>query len=235
MRSSDACPDRSPPDFLPGAHFHFLTPLYELLARPMLGGVWRAMADDVCRTAKPGATVADFGCGPATVLRRVAAERPDLALAGVDIDEQMLAISRRRLPGARLLQGSVAAVPIEDATVDVVVSSLVFHHLPREVKQGAFREARRVLKPEGLFFLCDFSTPTTRSGAWLVGLFGKFESGVASQATGELRELAKAEGFSIAPRWTRWGCITQHEILSQPPRTDVPTSFVPTEGLDSRL
>jgi ubiquinone/menaquinone biosynthesis C-methylase UbiE len=217
MRNDHACSDPSAPDFLPGAHFHFLTPLYELLARPMLGGVWRAIADDICRAAQPGATVADFGCGPATVLRRVAAERPDLTLVGVDIDEQMLAISRRRLPGARFLQGSVAAVPIEDASVDVVISSLVFHHLPREVKQGAFREARRVLKPEGLFFLCDFSMPTTRSGAWLVGLFGNFESGVASQATGELRELAEAESFSIAPRWARWGCITQHEIRVQPP------------------
>jgi len=217
MRNDHACSDPSARDFLPGAHFHFLTPLYELIARPMLGGVWRAVAEDICRAARPGAMVADFGCGPATVLRRVAAVRSDLVLVGVDIDEQMLAISRRRLPGARLLQGSVAAVPIEDASVDVVVSSLVFHHLPREVKQGAFREARRVLKPEGLFFLCDFSMPTTRSGAWLVGLFGKFESGVASQATGELRELAEAESFSIAPRWTRWGCITQHEIRAQPP------------------
>jgi ubiquinone/menaquinone biosynthesis C-methylase UbiE len=223
MRNDHACSDPSAPDFLPGAHFHFLTPLYELIARPMLGGVWRAVAKDICRAAQPGATVADFGCGPATVLRRVAAKRPDLVLVGVDIDEQMLAISRRRLPGARLLQGSVAAVPIEDASVDVVVSSLVFHHLPREVKQGAFREARRVLKPDGLFFLCDFSMPTTRPSAWLVGLFGKFESGVASQATGELRELAEAESFSIAPRWTRWGCVTQHEIRAQPPRTGATT------------
>lgn len=34
-------------DFLPGAGFHFLTPLYELIARPMLAPVWRDVVKDV--------------------------------------------------------------------------------------------------------------------------------------------------------------------------------------------
>lgn len=200
------------PEFLPGAGFHFLTPIYELLARPMLGGVWRDVVDDVNRLASPVASIVDLGCGPATVLHKLAHRRPDLSLTGVDIDETMLSIARRRLPRARLLRGSIDEVPIEDKSADFVISSMVFHHLKRQTKQGAFREAKRILKPGGLFLLCDFSTPVNKRGAWLVRWFGKLESGVARQATGELLEIAASESMMMVPRWTRVGCITQHEI-----------------------
>lgn len=199
-------------DFLPGAGFHFLTPLYEFIARPMLAPAWRDVANDVDGVARSGATVVDLGCGPATVLQRLANARADLSLVGVDIDGRMLAIARSRLPKARLLQASINAVPLEDGSADVVMSSMVFHHLKRQIKQGAFREAKRVMKPTGLLLLCDFSVPVNRRGAWLVRCFGKMETGVASQGAGELLELGAAEGLTIAPRWTRRGCITQHVI-----------------------
>lgn len=199
-------------EFLPGAHFHFLTPLYELIARPMLGGVWRDVAQDISQAANKRASVVDLGCGPSTVLRRLARRRPDLVLTGVDIDQQMLSICQRRLPRARMLRASVDAVPIDDSSTDVVFSSLVFHHLSRPTKQGALREAQRMLRPGGTILLCDFSVPVNRRGAWIVGLFGKFESGVASQGRGELLEIAAAESLSANPRWTRLGCLTQHEI-----------------------
>lgn len=197
---------------MPGAGFHFLTPIYELLARPMLGGVWRDVIDDVDKNATPAASVVDLGCGPATVLREIARRRPDLTPTGVDIDERMLSIASRRLPGARLLRASIDSVPIEDNVADVVFSSMVFHHLPREVKQGAFREAQRILKPGGIFLLCDFSTPVNRRGTWLTRWFGKLEIGVARQAAGELVEIAISESMKMVPLWTRIGCITQHEI-----------------------
>jgi ubiquinone/menaquinone biosynthesis C-methylase UbiE len=198
--------------YLPGAHFHLLTPLYEFLARPMLAGVWRAVADDVSKAAGTGAAVIDFGCGPGTILRRLATSRPDLKITGVDVDPRMLSICRRRLPQARLLRASIDAVPIEDKSADVVFSSMVFHHLPRQVKEGAFREAKRILKPRGLFLLCDFSQPIGGPGAWFIGLFGRIESGVANQAAGELVTIAQSESMDVVSRWTRLGCITQHEI-----------------------
>lgn len=204
------------PDFLPGAGYHFLTPLYEMLAWPMLGGVWRDVVDDVSKLAGKAASVVDLGCGPATVLQKLALKRPDLSLTGVDIDEAMLSIAKRRLPQVRFLQGSIDAVPVDDKSADLVISSMVFHHLPREVKHGALREARRILKPEGLFLLCDFAAPVNRRGTWLAGWFGKLESGVARQAAGELLQVATSESMTLAPRWTRLGCITQHEVRALP-------------------
>jgi ubiquinone/menaquinone biosynthesis C-methylase UbiE len=206
--------DTKPGEFLPGAGFHALTPLYELLAWPMLRGVWRDVLDDVSRLASQNASIVDLGCGPGTVLSRLARRRPDLSLTGVDIDPAMLKIASGRLPQARLLQSSIDAVPIEDQSADLVLSSMVFHHLPHEIKQAAFREARRITKPGGRFLLCDFSTPTTTGGAWLVRWFGKLEGGVAQQGKGELLEIASAELAAIVPRWTRIGCVTMYEVRS---------------------
>ena len=201
-----------PGEFLPGAGFHLLTPLYELLAWPMLRGVWPSVVKDVSELAGPHASIVDLGCGPGTVLSRLARRRPDLSLTGVDIDPAMLKIARRRLPRARLLQSSIDAVPLDDQSADLVLCSMVFHHLPSTVKQRALGEARRILKPGAKFLLCDFSTPTTTAGAWLVGWFGKLEGGVARQAKGQLVDLAAAESMTLVPRWTRIGCITQYAV-----------------------
>ena len=109
-------------EFLPGAGFHLLTPVYEFLARPMLGGVWRDVVTDVKTLAGRGDNLVDLGCGPGTVLQRLEFERPDLALTGVDIDPRMLSIARRRLPSAILVRGSIDAVPLEDGSAVVVIS-----------------------------------------------------------------------------------------------------------------
>lgn len=199
-------------DFLPAAGFHFLTPLYELLAWPMLGGVWRDIVNDVIQRADSGATIVDLGCGPATVLRRLAAQRGDLSLVGVDIDETILAVARRRVPLAKFVQGSIDALPIESSSADIVTSSMVFHHLRPDLKQPVLREAQRILKPAGLLLLCDFSVPVNKRGEWLVRWFGWVENGVARQGAGELLEVAARQSLTIVPRWTRVGCITQYEV-----------------------
>jgi len=41
-----------------------------------------------------------------------------------------------------------------------VISRLVIHHLPDDLKRRAFAEVLRVLKPGGLFFIADFKLPT---------------------------------------------------------------------------
>lgn len=210
--SSDSGPKMDQTEFLPGAGFHLLTPVYEFLARPMLGGVWRDVVSDVKEFAAKGENLVDLGCGPGTVLQRLEVERPDLTLTGVDIDPRMLSVARRRLPRVRLVHGSIDAVPLEDESADVVISSMVFHHLPHEVKLGAFGEAKRILKSNGLFLLCDFSTPANGYGSWLVRWFGKLEPGVARQGAGELLEIAESASLKMLPRWTRIGCITQYEI-----------------------
>jgi ubiquinone/menaquinone biosynthesis C-methylase UbiE len=54
---------------------------------------------------------------------------------------------------------SVSELPYPDGYFDLVTSTMMFHHLPVDIKEKALREIHRVLKPEGRFFLCDFMTP----------------------------------------------------------------------------
>ncbi len=199
-------------DFLPAAHWHVLTPLYELVSRPVLGSVWRGMVEDVDRLTSRDAAVVDLGCGPGTVLSALAARRPDLQLTGVDIDPRMLAIAGKRLPHATLRRGSIDQVAIADQSADMVFSSMVFHHLDRTVKQGTFREAMRIVKPGGVFLLCDFAVPVSALGRLLLWSTALLESGAGRQGAGELIDIATAEALIITPRWTRFGCITQHEV-----------------------
>lgn len=167
---------------------------------------------DVSRIAGPSTTVIDFGCGPGTVLKQLATVRPDLDIAGVDIDAKMLSIAKRRLPQAILVKASIASVPLEDQSADLVMSSMVFHHLDHDLKHGAFREAKRILKPGGVFLLCDFSVPTSKLGRAINHWFGKVETGVKDQSTGELLQLGQLVSLDMESLWTHLGCITQYQM-----------------------
>jgi SAM-dependent methyltransferase len=47
-------------------------------------------------------------------------------------------------------------LPYPDASVDRVLSSLMFHHLDEDEKARALAEVRRVLTPDGSLHLADF-------------------------------------------------------------------------------
>ena len=104
-------------------------------------------------TGADGLSVLDFGCGPAHDLVGFATELKPRRLIGVDVSLSSLAEAKVRL----LLHGVEAELychdvlsshlPIADASIDLVHSSGVLHHLP--AIQPALAELRRVLKPNG--------------------------------------------------------------------------------------
>lgn len=74
-------------------------------------------------------------------------------VAGVDTSPAMLAHARARVPQATLAVGSLLALPIPDATIDVAVCALALMHLPD--LHPAVAELARVLRPGGLLVLSD--------------------------------------------------------------------------------
>lgn len=102
----------------------------------------------------PASTVADLGCGTGQLAATLA---PFVRrVIGVDDSGEMLEGARRRLEGAtnvELLEGRLEALPVEDATVDVAMMSLVLHHVPSP--EAALSEAARILKPVGRLLVVD--------------------------------------------------------------------------------
>lgn len=107
--------------------------------------------------------VLDLGCGSGTLLRSALQLHPDCRFTGVDIDERMLVRARKKLGGlgsVRWLRGPATQLPIENASMDVVTSSLLLHHLTPEEKRDTLLEIVRVLRPGGRLLLVDFCRPT---------------------------------------------------------------------------
>jgi ArsR family transcriptional regulator len=68
----------------------------------------------------------------------------------------MLQAARKRLRGIEtidLRRGELESLPIEDATLDAAVLTLVLHHLPEP--QRAVEEIARVVKPRGRVLVVD--------------------------------------------------------------------------------
>lgn len=102
-----------------------------------------------------GRTVVDVGCGDGSLTRHFAAL--GARAIGVEISEGQLARARKAEPveSASYRVGKGEALPLEDASVDAVVYSNSFHHLPLPVMSDALAEAARVLKPHGTLIVVE--------------------------------------------------------------------------------
>jgi ubiquinone/menaquinone biosynthesis C-methylase UbiE len=119
---------------------------------------------------RPGESVLDVGCGSG-YLAGLAAEAGGSVL-GVDASEPMIEFARRRLGSAtcRFEVGTAQALPAGDGEFDVVLTSLVLHHLPDADQPAALTEMHRVLRPGGRLLLVDFRAPQSRLVRHLVGM-----------------------------------------------------------------
>ncbi len=114
----------------------------------------------------PGESVLDVGCGTGTLA--IAAQGqvgPDGDVHGIDAAPEMIAVARRKAAkagvGLDLRVGLIEDIPFPDDQFDVVMSSLMIHHLPGDdLKRKGFAEIYRVLKPGGRLLVVDFEPPT---------------------------------------------------------------------------
>ena len=96
-----------------------------------------------------GARVVEIGCGRGVGTQLLLERLGAVHVTALDLDPAMLIRARRRLarfgPRVDLRPGDAAALPMGDASVDVVVDFAVIHHIP--AWRDAVAEAVRVLRP----------------------------------------------------------------------------------------
>ena len=149
--------------FIPALRFKRLTPLFDAVAA--VAARDRALKRRVLEHAAMagGEAVLDIGCGTGTLAVAAARAAPGVTVTGLDVDPAILSKARRRTADAgldvTLDEGRSTALPYPDSSFDVVLSTLVFHHLPDESKRRTAEEIVRVLRPGGRLVIGDLGRP----------------------------------------------------------------------------
>ena len=142
-------------------------------------------------------SVLDVGCGTGRLLRRAYRYWPDAHLIGIDPAPGMIEKAKLLTPFATFYTSMAEALPLEDSSVDLALSTTSFHHWQDQA--AGIREIARVLRPGGYFILVDFSFPE-----WLLRIFR--QKRVHSPA--QMRALFLQAGLHVQMQqiltWRRW-------------------------------
>ena len=122
---------------------------------------WRG---ELVKLVAPGAgeTIVDIGCGTGTLAIALKAAAPTSIILGVDPDPDILDIARRKAgeadAGILWFEAMGDALdqigPLQQC--DKIVSSLVLHQCPMDVKEAIVGQMWRLLKPGGGLYIADY-------------------------------------------------------------------------------
>ena len=156
------------------------------------GAIWAAL-----REAVPwaGRDVVDVGCGDGFHQPMFVGAR---AGTGVEPHPPLVARARERVagrPGIRVLEGGAAALPLPDASVDVVHARTAYF-FGRGCEPG-LAEAQRVLRPGGAVAVVDLDATAPPYGTWMRADLPRYDPAAVERFFAD-------QGFSLRRIATVW-------------------------------
>lgn len=127
---------------------------------------------------RPGETVLDIGCGTGAALLPLAeAVGPGGKACGIDIADEMIAVSSRRIESAgladrvELFRGDAADLPWNEETFDAVFMSFTLELFDTPEIPGVLEECRRVLGADGRICVVSLGKRSSRRNPLMLRLY----------------------------------------------------------------
>ncbi len=100
----------------------------------------------------------DIGCGTGLELDQIFARFPSLAVTGIDLSHEMLAMLSQKHAGRslNLICADYFTYDFPEEAFDCAVAFETLHHFTADRKQQLFSKVYRCLRPGGVFLECDY-------------------------------------------------------------------------------
>ncbi|MEX3955118.1 class I SAM-dependent methyltransferase [Trinickia sp. EG282A] len=163
--------------------------------------------------------IVDVGCGQGLSFKLLEHAFAPRRIVGVDFHEPSLELAARAASelttGVELQHGDCAALPLADASADIVFCHQTFHHLVEQ--ERALAEFHRVLKDGGLLLFAESTEVYIKS--WVIRRLFRHPMHVQKSADGYL-DVLRAGGFTFGPNnvslpYLWWSRATDFGLLER--------------------
>ncbi len=157
--------------------------------------------------------ILDLCCGTGEQLRIL--EENNMLLTGVDLSQAMLARARQTSPHSiHYFEADATNLPFQEPVYDGIIISFSLHEKTATHHGAIFREACRLLKPDGHIIIADYSTPPS---GFISGVVGKM-------LIPAIERLAGLNHYQNYTNWMKGGGIEGFLERESPDRSTLITS-----------